>query len=128
MEQDQLNGQSADAEEIPGFPAQVAKRGDYLGRTEVLGLLGIKPQTLYAYVSRGLIRSVPHPDGRSSLYAREDVDRVRARSAARAGRALIAAAAIRSGEPVIDTAITEITEEGPRYRGRLASDLARTQV
>lgn len=31
---------------------------------------------------------------------------------------------MRYGEPIITTRITEITPDGPRYRGRLAIDLA----
>jgi citrate synthase len=102
------------------------KRGDYLSRDEALDILGIKPQTLYCYVSRGYIRSVPQPDGRSSYYLREDVERVRAKSVARSGHGPAAASAMRWGEPVMETAITEITERGPRYRSRLAVELARS--
>lgn len=98
---------------------------DYLTRDEVLAVLGIKPQTLYAYVSRGLIQRVPQPDGRSSFYLGEDVERIRVKSAARAGFGAVAASAMRWGEPVITTGITLITEAGPRYRNRLAVDLAR---
>ncbi len=113
---------------IPGIPDQVARRGDYLSREQVLELLGIKRQTLYAYVSRGYIRSVTHPDGRSSFYVREDVDRVRSRSATRSGCGLVAAGTLRGGEPVVATGITEITAAGPAYRGRTASALARARV
>lgn len=101
------------------------KRGDYLSRSEALEILRIKPQTLYCYVSRGYIRSLPQPGGRTSYYLREDVERVKAKSVARSGHGPAAAAAMRWGEPVIETAITEITERGPRYRSRLAVDLAR---
>jgi citrate synthase len=111
-----------------GLPEAIARRTDYLGREEVLKRLNIKQQTLYAYVSRGYIRRVAHPDGRSSYYVREDVEKVRSRSATRAGHGAIAAAAMHYGEPVVTTAITEITDEGPRYRGRLAYELARTRV
>jgi citrate synthase len=102
------------------------RRGDYLSRAEALEILGIKPQTLYCYVSRGYIRSVPQPGGRSSYYLREDVERVKAKSVARSGHGPAAASAMRWGEPVIETAITEITERGPRYRSKLAVDLARS--
>lgn len=102
--------------------------GDYLTRQEVLELLQIKPQTLYAYVSRGLIHSVPQPDGRSSYYSQEDVERLRLKSAARAGFGAVAASALRWGEPVITTGITQITEAGPRYRNRLALDLVRANA
>ncbi len=102
------------------------KRGDYLSRNEALEILRIKPQTLYCYVSRGYIRSVPQPGGRTSYYLREDVERVKAKSIARSGHGPAAASAMRWGEPVIETAITEITDRGPRYRSRLAVDLARS--
>ncbi|MSQ71153.1 MAG: citrate synthase [Betaproteobacteria bacterium] len=71
---------------------------------------------------------MPHPDGRSSFYLREDVNKVRLRSIARAGQGPVAAGAMRWGEPVILTAITEMTDAGPRYRDRLAVDLARARA
>lgn len=109
----------------PAASQSPASSPDYLTRDDVLAILGIKPQTLYAYVSRGLIHSVPQPDGRSSFYLGEDVERIRVKSAARAGFGAVAASAMRWGEPVITTGITLITEDGPRYRNRLATDLVR---
>ncbi|HFE46657.1 MAG TPA: helix-turn-helix domain-containing protein [Nannocystis exedens] len=79
--------------------------------------LGIRRATLYAYVSRGWIESVPGR-GRSRLYSSADVERLRARSEARSGHGPVAAAALRFGEPVIASEITAITGEGPRYRGQ----------
>lgn len=111
---------------IPGIPDEVANRSDLLTRDEAVAVLGIKPQTLYCYVSRGFIRRVPQSDGRSSFYLREDVENVRAKSAARSGHGPAAASAMRWGEPVIGTGITEITEHGPRYRHRLATELAQS--
>ena len=112
---------------IAGIPDEVTNRGDLLTRDEAVAILGIKPQTLYCYVSRGFIRRVPQSDGRSSFYLREDVENVRAKSAARSGHGPAAASAMRWGEPVIGTGITEITEQGPRYRNRLATELARSR-
>ena len=102
-----------------------APRADYLTRVQALEILQVKPQTLYCYVSRGYIRKVPQPDGRSSFYLRDDVDKLKAKSAARAGHGAAAAAAMRWGEPVIQTSITDITPDGPRYRTRPVLDLAR---
>ena len=113
---------------IPGVSDEIAQRGDYLSRDEVLEYLHIKSQTLYSYVSRGFIRSVPQPDRRSSFYLREDVEKVRSRSVARAGHGPAAASAMRWGEPVIVTRLTELTEAGPRYRSRLAVELARART
>jgi citrate synthase len=86
--------------------------------------LGIQQRTLYAYVSRGQVRSVAGTQGRPRLYALDDLERLRTRRDARAGHGAVAAGALRWGEPVLDSAITAITREGPAYRGRLATDLA----
>lgn len=49
----------------------------WIARDEALARLGIKTQTLYAYVSRGRIAARPDPtDPRRSLYAAEDVARL----------------------------------------------------
>lgn len=86
--------------------------------------LGIRLRSLYAYVSRGQVRSVPGERGRPRLYALDDLERLRVRRDARAGHGAVAAGALRWGEPVLDSAITAITPRGPAYRGRLASELA----
>jgi citrate synthase len=92
------------------------------------GFLGIAIRSLYAYVSRGQIRSVPGARGRPRLYAQEDLARLRTRRDARAGHGAVAAGALRWGEPVLDSAITAITPRGPIYRGRAAVDLAAARV
>lgn len=86
--------------------------------------LGIQVRSLYAYVSRGQVRSVPGEAGRPRLYAYADLERLRVRRDARAGHGAVAAGALRWGEPVLDSAVTAITPRGPAYRGRLAVDLA----
>lgn len=43
---------------------------------EACELLGIKPATLYAYVSRGLLRSYQQGIKRRRLYRRADVERL----------------------------------------------------
>lgn len=88
-------------------------------------MLGIKRGTLYAYASRGLVRSAPG-EGRERRYRRDDLERLRARSQARAGHAAVASGALRWGEPVLDTAISGIGDDGPHYRGRSAVELARS--
>jgi citrate synthase len=96
---------------------------DYMCSAEALAVLAVKPQTLYAYVSRGMIRRIC-ADGKSSLYNREDVRRVKARSTARSGHGAVAGGALQWGEPVLVTAVTEITDRGPRYRDYFAVELA----
>lgn len=98
---------------------------DYLTRDEALSRLGIKRSTLYTYVSRGWIKSVPSDASRSHLFSREDVERIRGRGLAHAGDIAPSETAMRWGPPVIPTRITQITPEGPRYRGRGVLELAR---
>jgi citrate synthase len=46
----------------------------YLTAKETCELLGIKPQTLYAYVSRGLLRSFRQGIRRQRLYHRREIE------------------------------------------------------
>lgn len=80
-------------------------------------LLGVDRRTLYAYVARGLVRSFPGAHGRARQYARDDLERLRTRTKARAGHGPVAAGAMRFGEPVLDSAITAVEPTGIRYRG-----------
>jgi citrate synthase len=91
---------------------------------EALSLLGTKPQTLYANVSRGRIRAKADPvDPRRSLYQADDVKRLAARHAGRRQSAAVAADAIRWGDPVLPTSISTISNERLFYRGRDAVEL-----
>jgi citrate synthase len=80
--------------------------------------LGVKVATLYAYVSRGLLVSHPSPSGRRSLFALDDVERLARRS--RQGKS------VESRMVTVTTGVTQLTDEGPVYRGRRATDLAVT--
>ena len=55
-----------------------------MGRTidtaEAAARLGVKPATVYAYVSRGLLGRQMHPDGKRSLFDVDEVAALRARS------------------------------------------------
>ncbi|HEY8206951.1 MAG TPA: citrate synthase family protein [Myxococcaceae bacterium] len=102
----------------PGAP------GELVTAREAAKLLGIKLDSLYAYVSRGLVRSVSGEGRKARLYLKGDLDRLRARSDAHRGHAPVAAGALRWGEPVLDSAITAIDEGGPLYRGLPAARLA----
>jgi len=95
---------------------------------EAAALLEIKLPTLYAYVSRGQLQSSPGARGPARLYRRDEVERLRARHRARAGHGAVAAGALRFGEPALDSAITEISPAGPRYRGHLATQLAQRGI
>src|SRR5262249_61939937 len=82
----------------------------WLTAAETTARLGIKPQTLYAYVSRGLVRRERPPGSRTSRYARTDVERL-----AEHGRPRT-----RPGAPeiAIDQAVTLLDPDGHlAYRG-----------
>ncbi len=99
---------------------------DYMTAAEAMDRLGVKQQTLYAYVSRQLIRRVASSGSNRSLYSRDDVEKLAARHARKAkGGAPAAASAWQTDASAgISTALTQITAEGPMYRGRLFTSLA----
>jgi citrate synthase len=86
--------------------------------------LGIKMQTLYAYVSRGWIRVVPAVGGKGNLYYVEDLEALGARGRGRSTAGASGERMIRwGGNAVMQTSITAIGPDGPRYRGKPAADL-----
>jgi citrate synthase len=94
----------------------------YLSAREAAAELAISPATLYAYVSRGLIRSEPSPDSRSHRYRAEDVRGLKERRVPSPEPK-----GLRSFDPdlpVLDSAISTITENGPIYRGVNCVELA----
>ncbi len=91
----------------------------YLSAREAAGELAVSPATLYAYVSRGLVRSEPVPDLRARRYRADDVRALRNRRTPS-----VAAREAGPDTPVLDTSISTITEIGPIYRGAPAVALA----
>jgi len=92
----------------------------YLSARDAATELAVSPATLYAYVSRGLIRSEPGESPRSRRYRAEDVRGLKNRRAPFVeGQGLKAA-----DLPVMDSAVSTITEDGPIYRGVRAVTLA----
>ncbi len=101
---------------------------DMLDAKKAASLLGVKTQTLYAYVSRGLIRTAMRHGAQASLYHREDIESLRQNRRGGSPAAESADRALRwgGGTQVVQTAITVIDVAGPRYRGKLAVELAKT--
>ncbi|TCD06432.1 citrate synthase [Erythrobacteraceae bacterium CFH 75059] len=99
----------------------------WIDRNAALALLGVKAQTLYAYVSRGRIRMEPdRADARRSLYHAGDIDDlVRRRSRGRKAAA-IAAGALSLGEPTIPTGISTSAKGRLFFKGQDAVALAQT--
>lgn len=102
---------------------------DWLDAASAAAFLSVKRETLYAYASRGEIRTRPVSGSRARRYAREDLVRLKTKSAARAGHGPVAAGALQWGEPVLDTRVSAIDPVlGPAYRGRPAIELAATET
>lgn len=97
----------------------------WIGRGEALARLGVKTQTLYAYVSRGRIIARPDPaDSRRSLYDAEDIDRL-SRGESPAVRPVVAPdrAGVR-GEADIVSSLSVVADGRLFYRGRDAVQLS----
>src|SRR5215469_816635 len=97
-----------------------------VGAREAARILGVKVATLYSYASRRWVRSFPSGLHREKRYSRDDLERLRHRADARLGHEAVAAGALRWGEPVLSSALTEIRPDGPLYRGHPMLELART--
>ena len=111
----------------PEEPA-ATERALWLDARSAAESLGVKRETLYAYASRGLVQTTTAAGGRERRYLRADVERLVARRDARRGHAPVAAAALRWGDPILDSALTDINARGPRYRGHEAIAMAEAGV
>jgi citrate synthase len=78
--------------------------------------LGVKLPTLYAYVSRGLLTSQRAADGKRSLFDLDQIEALARRS--RGGRQ------VETRLATVTTAITQLRDDGPYYRGQRTVDLA----
>jgi citrate synthase len=98
---------------------------DWVPAEDALEELKVQRQTLYAYVSRGLIRARPDEDDpRRSLYSAGDIGKLRGRRRGARRRSEVAAGAISWGEPVLESAISNVRECELIYRGRSVQDLS----
>jgi citrate synthase len=95
----------------------------YLGARRAAEELGVSLATLYAYVSRGMIRSEA-AGGRKRRYRAEDVRRLKERKERRRDPDRVVDGALHWGTPVLESAITLIEEGRLYYRGRDAVALA----
>jgi citrate synthase len=96
----------------------------YLSATQAAAFLGVAKPTLYAYVSRGLVRSQPGADSRARTYNRLDLEQLRARKRIRNRPQTEVAAALQWGAPLLDSSLTLITNDCLYYRGLNALELA----
>lgn len=99
----------------------------WLPMDETCRVLGVRPQTVYAYVSRGKLEVMPDPaDARRSLYRAEQVAGLAKRKLAGRKHETLAANALFGAEPSMPTALCSFVRGRPHYRGQDAVDLARS--
>ena len=91
----------------------------WLTAAEALQMLGVRPQTLYANVSRKKIRAKPDPkDTRRSLYHDADVRKMARQRGGQRKATAVAAAAIEWGDPILSSAISTAVDGRLYYRGQ----------
>lgn len=90
--------------------------GDWIDAASAAERLGVKTATLYAYVSRGVLRRRHSADGRRSLFDPAEIEELARRGRPRRppGR----------HELLIESQLTVLGEDRPFYRGRDATGLA----
>jgi citrate synthase len=99
----------------------------WLPMDETCHVLGVRPQTVYAYVSRGKLEVMPDPaDTRRSLYRAEHVAGLAKRKLAGRKHETLAANALFGSEPSIPTAICSFFRGRPYYRGQDAVSMAQS--
>src|SRR5215217_5381286 len=97
----------------------------YLSAGRAAEELGISLATLYAYVSRGMVRSeAAEGNGRARRYRAEDVRRLKERKERRRDPEGVVEGALHWGAPLLESGITMIDGGGLYYRGRDVVDLA----
>src|SRR5918993_2480455 len=103
-------------------------RDAWVNAADAARMLGVNVATLYAYVSRGFIRSQAAPGpSRARHYSREDVERTRRRSEERRDPRKVAARVLDWGVPVLESSITFIDGNAVYYRGYDAVTLAESR-
>jgi citrate synthase len=95
-----------------------------LTAAEAAAELGISVQTLYAYVSRGRLRSVTQGRARARRYLQEDVWALKQKKLYRGDPVRVAEEALHRGLPVLQSRVSVVTDGRLYYRGRDAVELA----
>ena len=91
--------------------------GERINTAEAAARLGVKRETLYAYVSRGLLASERGVDRKGSTFDAAEIDRFRRRrNERRPGRLEVA----------VGSAVTDVTDGRVAYRGHSLADIVAT--
>lgn len=97
----------------------------WISAAEAARVLGVTRATLYAYVSRGFLRSQASPGSvRARVYSRDDIERLRQRAEQRRAPDKAAAHVLQWGLPVLESSIALIDGERLYYRGEDAIHLS----
>lgn len=96
----------------------------HLTAVEAAAELGISVQTLYAYVSRGRLRSVAEGRSRERRYLKEDVWALKQKKMYRGDPLRAAGEALHRGLPVLESRISLVADGRLYYRGLDAVELA----
>ncbi|MFF3576398.1 citrate synthase [Streptomyces mirabilis] len=110
-------GSTHEGHEGPG--GRGGHEGRRLSTRETAELLGVKPETVYAYVSRGQLGSRRDPGGRGSTFDAKEVEAL-----ARRNRRDSSGSSSTGGELSVRTRITLIDKDRYYYRGVDATELA----
>jgi len=108
---------------VPARPAPTPPADNdspWLTSQQAAAMLGVQRASLYAYVSRGLLRAHSQPGTRGHVYARIDVQRLARQRQAVRNPAQLARSTLDWGTPVLRSAITQVSQGQLYYRGRHA--------
>ena len=107
---------------------RVSEKRLYLSAREAAEELGVSRPTLYAYVSRGMVRSeAVGGSRRNRRYHAEDVRRLRERKERRRDPDFVVEGALRWGAPMLESGITLVDNGRFYYRGWDVLDLSRSR-
>ncbi|HEY8102682.1 MAG TPA: citrate synthase family protein [Burkholderiaceae bacterium] len=96
----------------------------YMNAKQAAAALGIRQQTLYSYVSRGQIQSLPGDDHRERRFRTADVEKLASQKSVGRKPKHVAKATLDWGLPVLESGLTLIEDGQLYFRGRSVADLA----
>lgn len=100
----------------------------WISAADASRILRVSRATLYAYVSRGYVRSQSTAgSSRQRRYARDDVERLRRRTEERRDPDKATARALQWGMPILESSIALIDGDSLYYRGHDAVTLSRSR-
>lgn len=100
----------------------------YLSAKQASQRLGVSLSTLYAYVSRGLVRSEADTVKRRRRYRVDDIEALIEKRSERLGAERVVGSALSWGEPICESELCLVEEGELYYRGHSVSSLARNST